>query len=142
MAQTKVEIRTVHGATAAVGWSNGRTVTIDRATSTGSLGIGFNGGELLLFAVGGCYCNDLFREAEKLGISINNVNIQVETDWGGDPVRATNLRFSVRVESDDPREKAEDLIRLTDRVAEIPNSLRFGTEATLAKFEVVSRRKD
>ena len=68
MAQTTVSIRTLHGATAAVGWSNGRSVSIDRAEGAGGLGIGFNGGELLLLAVGGCYCNDLFREAAKMQI--------------------------------------------------------------------------
>jgi hypothetical protein len=31
MAQTTVTIRTLHGATAAVGWSNGRSVAIDRS---------------------------------------------------------------------------------------------------------------
>ncbi len=141
MAQTKVEIRTVHGASAAVGWSNGRSLTIDRASSTCALGIGFNGGELLLLAVGGCYCNDLFREAAKLNVSISSVSIHVESDWAGDRVRATNLTFSVRVESESPREKVEELIRHTDRVAEIPNSLRLGTEVRLDSFEIVPTKR-
>ncbi len=137
MAQTTVSIRTLHGATAAVGWSNGRSVSIDRAESAGGLGIGFNGGELLLLAVGGCYCNDLFREAAKMKIKIKGVSVQVEADWGGDPVRAMNLSFSVRVESPAPKTQIEELIRHTDRVAEIPNSLRLGTEVKLRAFEVI-----
>lgn len=142
MAQTTVSIRTLHGATAAVGWSNGRSVSIDRAEAAGGLGIGFNGGELLLLSVGGCYCNDLFREAAKMQIDIKSASIHVEADWGGDPVRAMNLSFTVRVESPAPKDQVEELIRHTDRVAEIPNSLRFGAEVNLRWFEVVSQEFD
>lgn len=138
MAQTKVSIRTVAEASAAVGWSGTRAVCIDRPETAGGLGIGFNGGELLLLAVGGCYCNDLFREAAKLDLSIGVVQVEVEADWAGEPPRATNLSFSVRVESSAPRAEIEKLIRHTDAIAEIPNSLRHGTEVKLRGFEVGS----
>lgn len=141
MAQTKVSIRTLHESSAAVGWSNGHTVTIDRASTAGGMGIGFNGGELLLLAVGACYCNDLFREARQLQLDIKNVHIDVEADWGGDPVRAKNVSFSVRVEGGSPKTQIEELIRHVDRVAEIPNSLRLGTEVSLSSFEIISDSK-
>jgi hypothetical protein len=85
--------------------------------------------------VGGCYCNDLFREAAKMNIDAKSASIHVEADWGGDPVRAMNLSFSVRVESTAPQKQVEELIRHTDRAAEIPNSLRLGgrSEATLCR---------
>jgi uncharacterized OsmC-like protein len=142
MAQTTVTIRTLHGTTAAVGWSNGRSVAIDRSEAAGGLGIGFNGGELLLLAVGGCYCNDLFREAAKMNIDVKSASIHVEADWGGDPVRAMNLSFSVRVESTAPQKQVEELIRHTDRAAEIPNSLRLGAEVKLRSVEISSSPLD
>lgn len=138
MAQTKVSIRSIHGATAAVGWSGGRAVSIDRAAVAGGLGIGFNGGELLLLSVGACYCNDLFREADRMNLKITNVQIEVEANWGGEPVRATDLELSVRVEGPSSREDIERLIQHTDRIAEIPNSLRYGTEVKLRSPEAVS----
>jgi organic hydroperoxide reductase OsmC/OhrA len=138
MAQTKVSISTVHGASAAVGWSNGRAITIDRSAAAGGLGIGFNGGELLLLSVGACYCNDLFREADRMNVKITNVHIEVEANWGGDPVRATDLRLSVRVEGPSSRDDIERLIRHADNVAEIPNSLRYGTEVKLCSHEAIS----
>jgi uncharacterized OsmC-like protein len=137
VAQTKVSIRTLHDATAAVGWSNGRSVSIDRAAASGGLGIGFNGGELLLLAVGACYCNDLFREAERMNIDVKSAHIEVEADWRGEPARAHNLCLSVRVEGRAPQDKIEELIRHTDKVAEIPNSLRYGTEVRLISFEAI-----
>jgi len=102
------------------------------------MGIGFNGGELLLLAVGACYCNDLFREAQRLQVDVKNVHIDVEADWGGDPVRAKNVSFSVHVEGGSPKPQIEELIRHVDRVAEIPNSLRLGTEVSLSRYEIVS----
>lgn len=137
---TTVEIRTVSGSSLAVGSSGSRTVTIDRTKEAGGLGWGFNGGELLLLAIGGCYSNDVFREAGKRGIAVKNVQITVRADWGGDPVRAQNVTFDVVVEADAPEDQIVDLIRHTDRVAEIPNSLRLGTEVKLSAIKAVASR--
>ena len=135
-----VEIRTVSGSSLAVGSSGARTLTIDRPKEAGGMGLGFNGGELLLFAVGGCYSNDVFREADKRGIAVKNVRVTVTTDWAGDPVRAQNLSFSVEVEADATEAEISQLIRHTDSVAEIPNPLRLGTEVRLASFKAIASR--
>jgi putative redox protein len=127
MAQTVIEIRTLTDTALAVGSSGPRTVTIDRPKEAGGLGLGFNGGELLLLAIGGCYSNDVYREAAKQGIKVHSVQVKVTADWGGDPVRAQNVQFTVSIEADTNEKEIEDLIQHTDRVAEIPNSLRLGT---------------
>ena len=142
MSQTSVEIRTLNGSSLAVGSSGPRTVTIDRSQEAGGLGLGFNGGELLLLAIGGCYSNDIYREAAKRGIGIKAVQVKVNADWGGDPVRAQNVAFSVIVEADTDENTILDLIRRTDTVAEIPNSLRLGAEVRLTEAKAVSRPSD
>ncbi len=124
----------------AVGSSGTRTVTIDRAKEAGGLGLGFNGGELLLLAIGGCYSNDVFREAAKRGITVKNVQVTVRADWAGDPMRAQNVSFDAEVEADASEADILDLIRHTDRVAEIPNSLRLGTDVRLAGAKAVTTR--
>ena len=139
MLQTCVEIRTIEGGSLAVGSSGSRTVTIDRSREAGGLGLGFNGGELLLFAIGGCYSNDIYREAAKRGVKLKAVRVTVDADWGGDPVRAQNVSFSVIVEADASEAAILDLIRHTDNVAEIPNSLRLGTKVSMAEAKAVSR---
>jgi uncharacterized OsmC-like protein len=53
MVPTTVHIRTVQNTCVAVGWAGHRTLTIDRETQAGGVGLGFNGGELLLLAIGG-----------------------------------------------------------------------------------------
>ncbi len=102
------------------------------------MGLGFNGGELLLLAIGGCYSNDIFREAAKRSMTIHHVEVMVMADWGGHPVRAQNVTFSVLVEADAPEQEILDLIRHTDRVAEIPNSLRLGTTVNLTDVRAIT----
>ena len=113
-------------------------MTIDRTQAAGGLGIGFSGGELLLLAIGACYTNDLYREAAKRELALKSVEVDVEGDWGGDPVRAQNVSFSVKVEAKASEDEILGLIARTDRVAEIHNSLRMGTKVSLAKREAVS----
>ena len=139
MPQTCVEIRTVAGSSLAVGSSGPRTVTIDRAKEAGGLGLGFNGGELLLLAIGGCYSNDVYREAAKRGLRVQNVEVKVTADWAGEPVRAQNVCFSVSVEAEATAQEILDLIHHTDSVAEIPNSLRLGTAVQLAETKAIPR---
>ena len=137
---TTVEIRTLSGTSLAVGASGMRTVTIDRAKEGGCLGIGFKGGELLLLAIGDCYSNDVFREGQKRGLIVKSLQVTVTADWGGDPVRAQNVSFAVAVEAEGAEAEILDLMRHTDRVAEIPNSLRLGADVKLTEIKVVSTR--
>ena len=141
MAQTNICVRTVQDACVAVGWTGHRTLTVDRPEQAGGMGLGFNGGELLLLAIGGCYCNDIFREAAKLGIVIASVQVDVQADWGGEPVRAQNVTYSTRIEAEASEADILALIEHTDRVAEIPNSLRLGTPVMLAEVQAISVEK-
>ena len=130
---TTVDIR-------AVGSAGLRTVTIDRVMAAGGCGLGFNGGKLLLLAIGGCYSNDIFREAGKRGTSARNVQVTVRADWSGEPVRAQNVSFDVTVEAAATQENILELIQHTDRVGESPNSLRFGPEVKLAELKAIPLR--
>ncbi len=102
------------------------------------MGLGFNGGELLLLAIGGCYSNDIYREAGKRNITVHQVAVTVSADWGGDPVRAQNVSFAVKVEADASQQEILDLIHHTDSIAEIPNSLRLGAEVKLKEVNAIS----
>lgn len=138
MPQTVVQVRTIHDGSAALGWSGSHALAIDRTEAGGGLGIGFSGGDLLLLAIGGCYCNDVFREAAKLGIVVRSVAVEVGADWDGDPVRAQNVTLSARVEAEASEVRIRELMEHTDRVAEIPNTLRLGAAVQLAQLEAIS----
>ena len=137
MAQMTVHVRTLHEAPAAVGWAGHRALTIDRPEAAGGMGLGYSGGELLLLAIGACYCNDLFREAAKRTITVRSVHVDVACDWGGEPVVAENVTLAARVEAEASEEAIRDLMAHADRVAEIPNSLRLGAPVTLIGMEAV-----
>ena len=137
MAQTAIHVRTVHGASVAVGWAGNRTVTIDHPEEAGGMGLGYNGGELLCLALGACYTNDIYREAAKRGIVVKSVSVDVSADWGGDPVRAQDVTFTASVEAEASEAEIQELIAHTDRVAEIHNTLRMGTSVTLTDAQAI-----
>src|SRR5258707_10070583 len=77
MAQTSVRVRTVQDACVAVGWTGHRTLTVDRPEQAGGMGLGFNGGELLLLAIGGGFCNYLLFEGAERGIVVKKGAVDV-----------------------------------------------------------------
>ncbi len=86
----------------------------------------FTGGHLLNLAAAGCVLNDLYREAEPLGVELTGV--RVTAGGGFDTETWASTGISYRVELDSPA-SAEDLDRLlaaVDAVAEIPRALRAG----------------
>ena len=60
MPSMTVQLRSIPDTEAAVGWAGSHTVIVDRPEGkAGGRGLGFNGGQLLGIAIGGCLCNDL-----------------------------------------------------------------------------------
>ena len=105
--------------------------TIDILPKENGLGSSVNGGELLFLALATCYCNDVYREAEKRGISIDGVAVEVVGEFGAVGEAARNIVYKVEVESDADEKTIRDLLLHTDTVAEIQNTLRSGASVTL-----------
>jgi organic hydroperoxide reductase OsmC/OhrA len=97
-----------------------------------------NGGELLFLALATCYCNDIYREAEKQNILVHSVEVTVEGDFGapGDPAR--NVTYRARVTASASDDAIRSLMQQTDQVAEIQNTLRSATPVILTQIEIVS----
>jgi uncharacterized OsmC-like protein len=98
--------------------------------STG-VGSATTGGEFLLLALATCYCNDLYREAARLGLQIEEVQVQAFAEFAGIGVAASNVRYSATVKSSAPPEAVAQLLRETDAVAEVHNTLRKGVPVQL-----------
>ena len=98
-------------------------------------GSSVNGGELLFLALATCYCNDLYREASKRNISIEQVQVEVSGEFGGEGEGAHNISYSASVVADAPKAQILDLMRHTDNVAEIHNTLRVSSPVVLAHCE-------
>jgi len=99
------------------------------------LGSDTNGGELLFLALATCYCNDIYREARKRGIDVERVQVEVTGEFGGPGEGARNIRYSASVDARAPREEILALMRHTDTVAEIHNTLRESAAVVLAECE-------
>lgn len=86
------------------------------------------GGHLLHLAVAACVLNDIYREAQRMGIPIDSVSVSADGGFGGDPVVSTGITYRVEVASPAPRAQVDELIEHVDRIAEIPNTLKRTTE--------------
>ena len=137
----EVEVRTLDGAPTGIGSAGPYTLIVDRPADAGGAGLGFNGGQLLYLAVAGCVSNDLFREAAAAGIALRRVRVAVHGDFTGDPAVSTAVDYDVEIDGEAPDERLRELVEHVDRIAEIPNSLRDGTDVRLART-TVSRTDD
>ena len=98
-----------------------------------------NGGELLFLALATCYCNDIYREAAKRSISVEQVEVEVSGDFGAEGEPARNVTYRAKVTAQASEADIRELMQQTDRVAEIQNTLRVTTPVTLSEIEVVPR---
>ena len=96
-------------------------------------GSSINGGELLMLSLATCYCNDIYREAAKRNITVTNVEVEFTSEFGAEGEPGTNFRYKVNIDADASSAEIEDLIRHTDKVAEIHNTLRKGLEIRLIR---------
>jgi len=117
-----------HEAQVRTGTSNASVPIAAKASGRGSA---VNGGELLMLAVATCYCNDLFREAARLGIPIESVEVEASAEFPGVGLAATDIRYEARVQSPAPAADIARLLKETDAVSEINNTIRAGVPVVL-----------
>jgi putative redox protein len=132
----EVEFRNAHGQAASIGSAGPYTLVVDRPADGGGQGLGFNEGQLLYLAIGGCVSNDLFREATARGIHLTHVRVRVVGEFEGDPAISGDVSYDVEVAGEGSREQLEELVSHVDTIAEIPNSVRRGTPVKLRHVEI------
>ncbi len=115
--------------------TDGREKKLGIAPGGDGFGSSLNGGELLFLALATCYCNDLYREARKRTIEMVRVRVEVNGEFSAEGEGARNITYSASVHAKAPQEAILDLMRHTDNVAEIHNTLRDPTPVTLANCE-------
>lgn len=103
--------------------------------STG-FGSSANGRELLFLALATCYCNDIYREGAKWNISVDRIEVEVDGEFGAEGEPAKNVMYRAKVYAQAAEEEIRELIKFTDTVAEIQNTLRIETPVVLSEMEV------
>lgn len=96
-----------------------------------------NGGELLFLALASCYCNDIYREAAKWNIQVERVEVHVEGEFSAEGEPAKNVTYRAKVFSPASEEEIHELMKFTDTVAEIQNTLRTEMSVVLTEIEYV-----
>ena len=94
-------------------------------------GSSINGGELLFTALATCFCNDIYREAVRRDIQIEQIIVTVTGEFGGEGEPAKSIFYETKIDSPAPKEEIRKLIEDVDRIAEIHNTLRQGIAVTL-----------
>lgn len=111
--------------------TGGASQSIPIAAKAQGRGSAVNGGEFLMLALATCYCNDLFREAARLGIEIDSVEVEASAEFAGIGLAATNIEYRAVVRSAASPQEVERLLRETDAVAEVHNTVRAGVPVVL-----------
>ena len=118
--------------------TGGHAHSIQIAPKSTGYGSSVSGGELLLLALATCYCNDLYREAAKRGLAVEQVEVDVDGDSGADGDPLTNVMYRVKVVAQAGEDEIRELIFHTDYVAEIHNTLRSATPVILSGHDAVT----
>ena len=95
------------------------------------------GAHLLHASVALCVLNDVYREAERLGVPVAGVRVRA----GGELDREAwvSLGITYAVEVDAPAEQVGPLVERVDDVAEIPRVLRAGAPVERVAVPEVGR---
>ena len=86
----------------------------------------FTGAHLLHLAAAGCVLNDVYREAERLGVAIDGVRVTASGGFDTETWRSTGITYAVDVDSPAAEYEQNALLQVVDSVAEIPRSIRAG----------------
>ena len=134
MATISVSLRNVPGTQAAMGWAGGHTLVIDRPEGrAGGMGLGFNGGQMIALSIGGCFCNDLRYIAERRGVEIASIAVDVAIELDGSPPLVTSAKLTVTVEATDFSTDVAALIRLAEADSTVTNSVRRGFPVSISQ---------
>jgi len=118
---------------------NDKTQMIEIPPKADGYGSRASGAELLFLALATCYCNDIYREAAKRGIQVERVEVEVDGDFEREGGAASNVTYHARVKAGAGKDDVLELMRHTDTVAEIQNTLRAATPVELSACEVIEQ---
>jgi len=127
MPTATVQLRNIPGTEAAAGWTGGHTIVVDRPEGkAGGMGLGFNGGQLLALAIGGCFCNDLRYVSHEIGVDLATVEVDVTLTMEGSPLVATKAAMHVRATATDAGTDVGAVIERAKQISTVVNSLKRG----------------
>lgn len=133
MTAMTVSLRGIPETEACIGWAGVHSVVVDRPEGrAGGKGLGFNGGQLLGLAIGGCFCNDLYYVAHEMGIALTGMAVDVTVTFDGSPLRASAAAVEVALEAADESADLEALLRKAQETSTVSNSISRGVPVSVS----------
>jgi uncharacterized OsmC-like protein len=86
----------------------------------------FTGAHLLHLAAAGCVLNDVYREAQAMGIAVDGVRVNASGAYDTQVWASTGIAYAVEISSAASAEQVAALLVRVDEVAEIPRAIRHG----------------
>ena len=127
MTTMTVQLRSIPDTEAVLGWAGGHTIVVDRPDGkAGGMGLGFNGGQLLGLAIGGCFCNDLQYVAHDMGILLALVQVGISVTFEGTPMLVKEVTMQVTATPVDTNANVDAVIARAKEISSVSNSLRRG----------------
>ena len=141
MTTMTVQLRTIPDTQTAVGWAEAHTIVVDRPDGkAGGQGLGFNGGQLLGLAIGGCFCKDLQYVAHDMGVRLASIQVDVTVAFEGNPLLATRAMMRVDVTTFDQDADVDGLIARAQKISTVSNSIKRGIPVEMVANEQASTR--
>jgi len=132
MPSIQVDLRSITDTGAALGWAGGHTVVIDRPDGrAGGQGLGFNGGQMLALAIGGCFCNDLHYVAHEMAVEIESLSVTVSLELDGAPMKVTGATLQAACRISDAA-RLDELLRRAREISTVANSVTSGFPVSFA----------
>lgn len=132
MASITVQYRNLAGTNAAVGRAGHHALVADRPDGkAGGMGLGFNGGQLLALALGGCFCNDVQYSADELGVTVDRLEVDVTIELDGTPLVAQRATMKVVCELAGGV-SPDDVIARAKARCTVAHSLRAGLDVEIS----------
>jgi organic hydroperoxide reductase OsmC/OhrA len=133
--QISAFVRNAPGEHEVVVSTGGNEQRISIPAKTAGSGSAVNGGEFLMVALATCYCNDLYREAAKRNVVLQSVEVQACAEFPAVGLAATNVTYRAKILSPASAAVIAELLRETDAVAEVHNTLRAGVLVELLPWQ-------
>ncbi|OAA93993.1 OsmC family protein [Clostridium coskatii] len=124
--------------------SGGFKVLLDKTKQSGGTNKGMNPAQLLLCTLGGCQAMSIASYADKYGVNIKYLSIELEGDMDSNtsPDSSTSrsgyqdIRFNVNIRTDSSENKVRELVEFVEKTCPMGDSIRNGVPIEPAKISI------
>lgn len=128
MTKVLVNIHSSEGITTEIKGLGQGSLFVERSPRVGTPGgMGFGGGEMLCFAAGTCFYNNLRWIANDRGIILTKIALEVTAEWDDPSPVAREIRILPWIEAEASASEIQELIQLALEESSVANTLRHGT---------------